>query len=263
VVRLQQSWRWVVASVAATVLLLSLAYNWALPAVAQVVLRATPLSVDASVGASALLTLDQSGSTQASSMLVAKQMALETELRTELSSLSADLPYWKVVFRKSGMGANAFALPGGTIVVTDKMVELCNGSSKFLSAVLAHELGHLYHRHGMLLLTQVGALGIAASAIWGDFSGTLASVPVLLGAAGYSRDAEREADAFAAKVLIGLHRSPLEMVDVLKALERERQGVTSAESGDTKYNLLAIAFSSHPIGAERQNFFRSVGGGEP
>ena len=40
-------------------------------------------------------------------------------------------------------------------------------------------------------------VGILAGLIWGDFSGTAASVPVVLGTLQYSRDFEREADAFA------------------------------------------------------------------
>jgi Zn-dependent protease with chaperone function len=140
------------------------------------------------------------------------------------------------------------------------MVELTRGKPQLLSAVLAHELGHLQYRHGMLLLTQVSALGLAASAIWGDFSGTLASVPVLLGASGYSRDAERQADAFAARLLIGLHRSPMEMVDVLKALEDDRKK-HKAQAGQS--NPLAIAFASHPLDAERIQFFQTQAQASP
>jgi predicted Zn-dependent protease len=104
------------------------------------------------------------------------------------------------------MGSNAFALPGGLIVVADKLVDLCKSDTKFITAVLAHVMGHLHYRHGMVLLTQVSARGTVASVVWGDFSGMLASISVLLRTAAYSRDAERQADAFAAKVLIDLGR---------------------------------------------------------
>jgi Zn-dependent protease with chaperone function len=257
VIRLQQSWRWALVSAAATLMLLTLAYLYVLPAIAQGVLLATPPSADAPVGKAALQSLDNAGSTKPSTLTEEQQRRIESQMLSALSSSRTDLPAWKLVFRKSDMGANAVALPGGTVMMTDRLVELSKRDPQFLSAVLAHELGHLQHRHGMSLLIRVSVLGVAASAIWGDFSGTLASVPVLLGAAGYSRDAEREADAFAVEVLTGLHRSPMEMVDVLQALADDHKKEATA-TGQGK--LLAIAFASHPLDDERKEFFRNRSG---
>ncbi len=35
------------------------------------------------------------------------------------------------------------------MVMTDEMVELVGADDKVITAVLAHELGHVHHRHGL------------------------------------------------------------------------------------------------------------------
>ena len=99
------------------------------------------------------------------------------------------------------LGANAFALPGGTIFVTDELLDLLRGRDDVLIGVLGHELGHVEHRHGMRLLAQATALGALSSTLWGDFSALFATLPVLYGQSAYSRDFEREADREAIRLL--------------------------------------------------------------
>ena len=81
---------------------------------------------------------------------------------------------------------NAFALPGGIIVVFDELVELAGDDERVLG-VLGHELGHVVHRHSTRQLIQ--ALGIAALAgvVWGDFSSVASNVPLILGVMRYGR----------------------------------------------------------------------------
>ena len=51
--------------------------------------------------------------------------------------------HYQILFRKGGrLGANAVALPGGTIVVTDELVKLI-GTGAGMMGVLAHEAGHV------------------------------------------------------------------------------------------------------------------------
>ena len=47
---------------------------------------------------------------------------------------------------RTGIGPNAMALPDGTIVITDYIVELCANDNELL-AILYHEIGHLQNRH--------------------------------------------------------------------------------------------------------------------
>src|SRR5690606_8207508 len=64
---------------------------------------------------------------------------------------------------RSGIPANAFALPGGTIVMTDAMVEQARRSGTgdtALLGVLAHEIGHVQHRHTTRMLVEQGVLNV-------------------------------------------------------------------------------------------------------
>ncbi len=62
-----------------------------------------------------------------------------------------------VEFRASPIiGANAFALPGGIVIVTDQLMQLAEHDDEIL-AVLAHEIGHVKHRHVLRGLPQDSA----------------------------------------------------------------------------------------------------------
>ena len=54
------------------------------------------------------------------------------------------------------IGPNAFALPSGIIMVTDELVRIAEHPEEFES-VLAHEAGHMVHRHSLRMLLQGSA----------------------------------------------------------------------------------------------------------
>jgi predicted Zn-dependent protease len=142
---------------------------------------------------------------------------------------------------RSGTGINAFALPGGTIMVLDGLVA-ASGSDDQVLAVLAHELGHVALRHPIRRATQGVGLGLMAGLLWGDISSVAANVPAVVGLLNYSRDEEREADAFAVKVLTenGLDAQPL--IDMFETFERIHGGRAAAMPG---------FLSSHPSTPDR------------
>ena len=101
--------------------------------------------------------------------------------------------------------ANAFAVPGGQIVVTRGLfnsVESENG----LSMILAHEMAHHYERDplrsaGRALVVSVfllAILGADGSSVIQNILGNTASVTNLV----FSRQQESDADVFAAELLI-------------------------------------------------------------
>lgn len=149
---------------------------------------------------------------------------------------------YTLVFRKSDvLGANAFALPSGTIVVTDGLVTLARDDRELLG-VLAHEAGHVVGRHGLRNVLQNSIVGLAAAWFIGDVSTMLAAAPAALVEASYSRDLEREADAYAIETLranaIPLHH----LADILRRLEETHGGITAGALG---------YLSSHPATPER------------
>ena len=154
-----------------------------------------------------------------------------------------------LLFRTGGrLGANAFALPDGTLIVTDELIALAEGDDEVL-AVLAHELGHVQLRHGVRLLLQGSATALFMAWYFGDVGSLLASAPTLLMQAGYSRGMEGEADDFAVRMLLERGQSPALLAGMLEKL-RAAHGRAGAEEGAGSW------LSSHPDSAERMDRLR-------
>lgn len=284
VVRLQQSWRGVLASMLLLIMLLVALQQWGVPLAARAALVVIPRTVDTAVGDYAQAAIDKQ-LMEPSTLPVHQAQALRDALAKAVSGMPAgSVPQWQLVLRASKLGPNALALPNGTIIVTDDMVAMVDGDADVLVGVLAHELGHVQHRHGMRMLVQVTALGAIASMVVGDFSSLLASVPVLMGQASYSRQAEQEADAMAVDVLRHAGVSPTVMVTMFEKLaawrmrtaheaQAKRRAENPEPSADAKapaeksdaesdpLSWLGIAFASHPADAERVRYFQEAARG--
>lgn len=247
VVRAQQSWHAVLASLLALVALLAGLYVWGIPAAAHAALGVIPASVDAAVGDVAMDSIDDEWM-KPSTLDAAQQERLREAFAKVLAAQPRDsVPLHRIEFRKSRIGPNAFALPGGTIVMTDELVALVDGDAAVIAGVLAHELGHVRHRDGMRMLLQASAVGVLASVVIGDFNSLLATVPVVMGQSAYSRDAERRADAESARLLRDAGLSPAVMVTFFEKIA-QAQGE----------HRLGIAIASHPADEERIRFFREA-----
>jgi Zn-dependent protease with chaperone function len=145
-------------------------------------------------------------------------------------------------FRRSdAIGPNAFALPSGLVVVTDDLVRLA-ASTEEVVAVLAHEVGHVERRHGLRNMIQSSVVSLFVTWYIGDISALAAVAPTALLEARYSRDLEREADAFAARVLEESGIPASRLADMLERIDRDR-----ASALDSTFSYLA----SHPPTTER------------
>jgi predicted Zn-dependent protease len=101
-------------------------------------------------------------------------------------------------FRQGGLiGPNAFALPDGTVVITDELVKFADGDTELLLGVLAHEIGHVELKHSLRqLYRSVGAAGLIML-IGGDIGNGTEDILVQGGgplALSYSRAQEADAD---------------------------------------------------------------------
>ncbi len=265
VVHVQQSWRWVLASVAALALLLTLLSVWGVPWLSRVAVHAIAPEVDRELGQAALATLDKH-LTQPSALDAAQQQRVRDALARAVAAQPAgSVPAHELLFRRGrgerGLGPNAFALPGGTLVMTDALVELFGADADVLTGVLAHELGHVQQRHGMRMVVQASLIGVLASVVLGDFSSLLAAAPVIVGQASYSRDAEREADAHCAEFLKAAKISPAVMISLFEKLGSTRTKPAKDDrpvADDDAPSRLGIAIASHPGDAERIAFFRAA-----
>lgn len=99
--------------------------------------------------------------------------------------------------------ANAFAMPGGNIIVYDKMLAGMN-EYEDLAALLAHEFTHVNEKHSTRSLFRQLASGIFLSVIVGDI-GSIANTLIRnadnLKGLSYSRSLEKEADLNGLKIL--------------------------------------------------------------
>lgn len=146
------------------------------------------------------------------------------------------------------IGPNAFALPGGVVLVTDQLVELME--DREVAAVLAHELGHVRHRHGTRHVLNNSMHAFIMMALFGDataVAGVAATVPTVFLNTGFSRDFEREADAFATGLLGRAERSPADFADALEAL-RQYEACFDRKEKSRDWGYL----STHPGYEERR-----------
>ncbi|GGY79920.1 hypothetical protein GCM10011613_26140 [Cellvibrio zantedeschiae] len=127
----------------------------------------------------------------------------------------------KVIFRGGGaIGANAFALPDGTVLFTDEIVRLAKNNDELL-AVLAHEIGHVKYRHSLRSVIQGSVISFGVAMLTGDLSAAsnlLASLPVVITNMSYSRDFEREADDNSLVFLDAHHIERHYFVDLMERL---------------------------------------------
>ncbi|MGA1530572.1 MAG: M48 family metallopeptidase [Kiritimatiellia bacterium] len=128
---------------------------------------------------------------------------------------------------------NAFAAPGGFIFISRGMIRLCR-SEDDLAAVIAHEVGHVQHRHAVKAIKNsrlTSALTILAlesakslggsdlAAVTEAFEGSISDITSTLMTGGYARSQEREADRAAVSILQRMGYRPGALVDVLARMD--------------------------------------------
>jgi predicted Zn-dependent protease len=145
----------------------------------------------------------------------------------------------KVVVLDNRM-VNAFALPGGYIYLMNGLIQRARGPDE-VAGVLGHEIGHVKYRHGLQSAIQSGGLGFLLGTVFGDFAGgtavVLASRALIQSA--FSRDAEREADAFGVDLMLKAGGNPAGLASFFTAMGAGAPGALSW-------------ITSHPANAERE-----------
>ena len=162
--------------------------HYGLPVLSKKVAFALPSSVQASLGKEGLQYMDK---------LLLKPSTLEKEKQEHLQNLFNNIKKgisneydFRLALRKSKkLGANAFALPSGIIVMTDQLIKLSKHDSELIG-IFAHEMGHVLHRHALRHLLQDSAVVLVIAGITGDISSVsslAASLPAVLVQRKYSR----------------------------------------------------------------------------
>ncbi|WP_373699524.1 M48 family metallopeptidase [Neisseria dentiae] len=233
--RFEQSWKWAGIGLIVVICVIAAMFKWGIPTAAYYAARHLPEQTLNSI----------SGQAEQAIVGLTDESRLSAERKREISKLYQTLKPEqpaKLLFRQgSGLGANAFAIPNNTIVLTDELVALAENDNEIL-AVLAHEQGHLSGRHSLQQALRGIGTGVFLILITGDAGDLLSNLPAMLVAAQYSQEFELEADRYAISVLKRQNIPPKHLADFLQRLNSHHG---HDESGT------AQVFSSHPVTAER------------
>ncbi len=257
--QMQTRWAVLLGGLVVAALALGLFYRYGTPWAATQLTRYVPMQWEADLSTRALAELDRrtlGPSTLAPERQAALRQgfdALTQQLAPGLQRDAGYAPRWQLVFR-AGMGANAFALPGGTVVLTDGLVRQAAAQGlgdDALLGVLAHEIGHVIHRHTTRMVVEQGVLNIGLGLALGDASVLMSTGSSLLTGLAYRRQHETEADCFSVALMRQARRSTVPMADLLLALSGAKPaggaGASKAPQGGDWTSLL----SSHPDTAGR------------
>jgi beta-barrel assembly-enhancing protease len=141
---------------------------------------------------------------------------------------------------------NAFTLPGGHIVMTRALIEKAETPEE-VAAVLAHEMGHASHHDSEAQLVRITGLQILLSVATGSSGGTNASsVAGLAAILQSSRQAEREADAYAVKTLAATHLDPMALASFFRKML-----LSEGKPSGGALSKLGSMFATHPGTEER------------
>ncbi|HSH70750.1 MAG TPA: M48 family metalloprotease [Deferrisomatales bacterium] len=170
------------------------------------------------------------------------------------NSLRPTIPYHFVVVDSPLY--NAFACPGGIIFVSSELVRSMHDESE-LAAVLAHEVGHVAHKHALgsirraQFLSGVGKL--TAASMKGNqgqqFQGMIGDLQNVLFDKGLDKKLEFEADLAAMETAYRTGYDPQGMVRVLEALQAKESSATDKKGS---------WFSTHPPVGERLTRLRAL-----
>lgn len=234
----------------ATLAAIVAAVRWGIPAASDAAVAMVPYAIEEQIGHHALAFFDEF-LLEESSLPPERQREVEA-LFAELAAASGEAPgRLRLLFRGGAIiGPNAFALPGGQIIITDPMLEVAPGDDA-IAGVLSHEIGHVEGRHGVKLLVRAAGVGAALVLITGDASSLLddaGTLPVMMLQLSYAREFEREADGRAVALLRATGRTPEGLIALFERIDR----ACPEPCPDTTW------LSSHPATRERIDALRAA-----
>ncbi len=162
------------------------------------------------------------------------------EMTQRLTEKIPNSPYKFQVSVVQSPVVNAFALPGGYVVVFTGLMNKAE-SGEEVAGVLSHELNHVLQRHGMARMVKMLGLAAVVGIVLGDQQGVLGLAKQLgmeLATLKFGRAQETEADLTGLRLLSDARIAPDGMIRFFERL---------SEKDDARVEL----FSTHPMSAAR------------
>jgi predicted Zn-dependent protease len=166
---------------------------------------------------------------------VARLAALAQPLIDVLPPDQRNLKFY--ILKDSSM--NAFALPGGYVVVNTGLLEQVDRPEELLG-VLAHEIAHVTQKHHFRKILSTAGPLVVCGIFFHSKTGVgnlLALGSGVLVVQGFSQEYETEADEVGWKYLVAARIDPRGMISTFKKLQAEERGMG---------HFLPQAFNSHP-----------------
>lgn len=250
---LERNWRWVFFSVLILVLVTVFFVRFGIPSIADWAAENSPPIIQQELARQSMQELDE-GFFQPSEISTQEQQQISKAFQQLQGAENLSL-----YFRDSWIGANALAIPGGAVVVTDDLVKLANNHEQIL-AVLAHEAGHQQLKHGLKRLYRGLGISVLIVAFTSDLNAItqlILAAPAFLLQMDYSREFERQADEYALQEMDRLNISRQSFAEILRKLEASYQHKDADENSagsdqklDNSKKFIRY-LSSHPATDER------------
>jgi len=245
----ESRWRLVAGCFGGLILFTWLFVVYGIPFIAMKAAEAIPVMVNEKVSQQTLEILDKHYFMESN---LKKERIEELQAMFKKLTTGKNEAFHFRLYLKSGkrmIGANAFALPSGIILMTDELVELAESDEEIMG-ILYHEITHVEKHHGMRGILQNTGVFLLISALAGDvasITSVASTLPTMLAQTGYSRDFEREADKYAGLYMIekGYGTKPLE--NILERLTKSRPNMPGGS-----------LFSTHPETLERIKILKSL-----
>ena len=214
----------------------------AVSAMVQSLVARLPASVERRIGDEAMKELQDEMFFIADSNRVAHLVALAGPLMNSIRG-TTNFQYYIV----EEDDPNAFALPGGHVIVTTGLLQMCDRPEQLLG-VLAHEVAHLTQKHGVRKAVSAAGpfliLRVFLGGSGGGMSRLLSGASDLLIRSSFSQEYETEADEEGWRVLVAARIDPRGMRESFEKLQ-------SYEIA-RKYSVeMPQAFASHPALSKR------------
>ena len=247
---------------------------WGLSSAAPLIAAMTPIAVEERIGKSTVdqVTLLFGGFKSSDELTCRRREGLRAlDAMTEQLVAVDDSPYdFKIRVLDIDI-PNAFAAPGGYIVIFRGLIDLAESPDE-VAGVLAHEMGHVTHRHSMThLVRTIGFQALIVPLISGGAmaADVLSEMGQAALQASYTRELEEDADRVAVELMNRAGLKAATFTDLLYRIEQEFGGLpeedeTDSDTTDDGSFSIPDMMATHPSTPDRARMVRELAapGGE-
>jgi len=178
-------WKTVVYSLV-TMVLAAILLVWQYDTAVTWVAGRVSLATENKIGESVLASL------KTQTPLIDKGIAVDA-VKKMGDRLTKDSPYKYQWHFSNDPAINAFALPGGIVIVNKGLLEKADSANE-VAAVLAHEIQHVEQRHALKNMITSSGIAAAVLLVLGDANAVMMIMAHQVSAQYFSRQAESDAD---------------------------------------------------------------------